>query len=65
MEALTVVSISNNTDISRGWRVRTFIAPADWNSLGRTIAYAWFPSEVAARRYANEMAIAHNAVIQG
>ncbi len=65
MESRTVVSISDNTDIRQGWRVRTFVLPADWNALGRTIAERRFPSEATARRYAKQMAAAHNASVQG
>ena len=65
MESRTIVSISDNTDIRRGWRVRTFILPADWNALGRTIEERRFRTEAPARRYAEKMAKAHNATLQG
>jgi hypothetical protein len=51
--ARTIVSISDNTDIRQGWRVRVFVLPADWNALGRTIAERRFRSEAAARRWAS------------
>jgi hypothetical protein len=61
-----IVSISDNTDIRRGWRVRTFVLPArEWNAMGRTVDEQRFRTEAAARRYANKMAIAHNATLQG
>ena len=51
--ARTIVSISDNTDIRQGWRVRVFVLPADWNALGRTIAERRFRSEAAARHWAS------------
>jgi hypothetical protein len=60
-----VVSVSDNTDIGRGWRVRAFVLPADWNALGRTLAEQRFRSESAARRYARKLARDYDAEIQG
>lgn len=62
-----VVSISENTRVSygrRGWRVRTFIMPADWNALGITLDEQWFRSEAAARKHAARMAADYRADIQ-
>jgi len=61
----TIVSISDNTDIGRGWRVRTFVQPKSLNELGRTIAEHRFRTETQARKHARDMAISHAAEIQG
>lgn len=58
MKAFTAISISNNTNIDRGWRVRTFIAPGDLDSAGHTIEERSFLTEEAARRY-----VAHTALV--
>ncbi len=68
LAAKTVVSISDNTRVShgkRGWRVRTFRLPADWNSLGITLDEQWFRSEATARRHGARMAADYSAEIQG
>lgn len=63
-EPLTIVSISNNTDIKKGWRVRCFVLD-DPNKLGRTIAEDYFKNEHVARLYAKNLADVYNATLQG
>jgi hypothetical protein len=65
-EIRKVVSVSNNTDIGKGWRVRGFMYEVrNWNSLGRTFAEERFRTESAARKFAAKLAAESGAEIQG
>jgi hypothetical protein len=66
-QARTVVSVSDNTRVSygkRGWRVRTFRQPADWNAMGITLDEQWFRSETRAMAHAADMASQHGGTVQ-
>lgn len=65
-EGRNVVSISDNTDIREGWRVRAFYLPASMNELGRTLAERkGIRTETAARALAAKWAADYSAETQG
>lgn len=57
------VSISDNTDIGEGWRVRAFVLPASWNAVSRTLVESRFDTEREARIYAADLAEKYKATI--
>lgn len=61
-----VISLSDNTDIGEGWRVRAFSQSSDWNTLGRTLAETRFTSRAAAVEYVRDLATKYpGARVQG
>lgn len=65
MNGINVVSVSDNRDIRRGWRVRVFFLPDDLNARGHTLAERHFRAEGPARQWAAAMARTHHAIMQG
>ena len=57
--------VSIHKDPRRGYRVRAFIMPADWNALGCTIEETFFRSQNAAKCRARELADTWKAEILG
>jgi hypothetical protein len=65
----TIVSVSDNTDICEGWRVRCYFLPDNWNALGRTLVETYHKTDASARKaatayaqqYGAELSLPHNS----
>lgn len=57
----TIVSLSDNIDIGKGWRVRCYFLPDNCNALGRTLVETYHKTEASAQKAASAYAQQYDA----